>query len=146
MSADASVSHMTFFIAAVVVAVAISGVVIGISNSIGDDIRNKGTNMADKLATDITIINDPTQMPYNEGVLTLYIKNTGDIQLVHQQLTVLIDGQYTNYTLVESQQTDYNWNPSRVLQVQVDVALSPGDHTAKVVMRNGVYDSILFRI
>ena len=146
MSADEAISHITFFIAAVVVAVALCGVIIGVGTEMSGDITAHGSSMSGSLLTDIKIINDPTIMPYENDTLTIYIMNTGENALSFNELTILIDGQYCNYTMTNGQSLNGTWSASSVAQVRVNVALTSGDHNVRVVLPDGVYDSLTFRI
>ena len=38
-----------------------------------------------------------------------------------------------------------NWAPSTIISVEVNVALTQGDHTMKAVMTDGVSDTMEFR-
>jgi flagellar protein FlaG len=146
MAAESSFTHMLFFIAAIVVAVSVAGVLIGVSNSMANEIRLKSDSLASEMGTEITIINDPRQVPYSNGTLTLYLKNTGDITLNYNGIGIFIDGQYLDGLAITSEEGSPYWQPTHTLELQVTVALEPGDHMAKVVMPNGVSDTMAFRI
>lgn len=145
MAADSSVSHIMFFIAAVLVAGSLAGVFIGIASSMGQTIQDRGDAIGDQLQTDITIINDPVVVPYSDSTLTLYVKNTGTSTLSRNSLTILVDGLFQNYT-VPGAAADPSWLPQKVLAIEIEVVLLPGDHTVKVVTANGIADQMQFRI
>jgi flagellar protein FlaG len=144
--ADASVSQMVFFIAAVLVAGSMAGVFISVSNSMSHTIEQRGDSMSTQLQTDITIINDPVVVPYSDGNLTLYVKNTGTSTLSENSLTILVDGEFYNATSITSSNSDQKWLPEKVLTIQLDVHLNTGDHSAKVVTESGINDVLQFRI
>lgn len=144
--ADASVSQMVFFIAAVLVAGSMAGVFISVSNSMSHTIEQRGDSMSTQLQTDITIINDPVVVPYSDGNLTLYVKNTGTSTLSENSLTILVDGEFYNATRITSSNSDQKWLPEKVLTIQLEVYLNPGDHSAKVVTASGINDVLQFRI
>ena len=70
MAADSSFTQMLFFIAAIVVAVSVSGVLIGVSNSMANELKVKSETMSNEMGTEIKIINDPRHVPYQNGDLT----------------------------------------------------------------------------
>jgi archaellum component FlaG (FlaF/FlaG flagellin family) len=109
-------------------------------------VENRANNFSDKLDTSIKVINDPAFMPYNNSTLTLYIKNTGSIPLLPTDMLVLIDGKDQNsssWTIIGGLA---QWVPGIVLEVRLNIILANGDHTAKVVISNGISDSMGFRI
>lgn len=144
-------SQMIFFIAALVVSMAIAGTLISTTQKFSGDIQKKGNSMGDTLLTDIKIINDPAAMPYNSSnkTLTLYIKNTGSIILPfsNQTVLVLINGTaFTNLTFVLPA-TAKSWGPEIVMTIVVgNVQLPKNDYTLKVVVHGGVYATTPFKI
>jgi archaellum component FlaG (FlaF/FlaG flagellin family) len=145
MAADSSFTQTIFFIAAIVVAVSISGVLIGVSASMANELRVKSDATAEKMSTDIELINDPRHVPYADGVLTLYLKNTGEVTLSYNNTVILIDGQYIDYVPVVNDAAG-QWSPGKTLQITAQVELGAGDHSAKAVTSNGVSDTMTFRI
>jgi archaellum component FlaG (FlaF/FlaG flagellin family) len=143
---DSGTTEVIFFVAAIVVAGALSGVFIGLSSDMANAVENRANNFSDKLDTSIKVINDPAFMPYNNSTLTLYIKNTGSIPLLPTDMLVLIDGKDQNsssWTIIGGLA---QWVPGIVLEVRLNIILANGDHTAKVVISNGISDSMGFRI
>lgn len=143
---DSGTTQVIFFVAAIVVAGALSGVFIGLSSNMANAVENRATNFSNKLDTSIKVINDPAFMPYDNSTLTLYIKNTGSVALLPTDLLVLIDGKDQNsshWTIIGGSS---QWVPGIVLEIHLNIILANGDHTAKVVISNGISDSIGFRI
>ena len=143
---DSGTTQVIFFVAAIVVAGALSGVFIGLSGNMASAVENRANNFSDKLDTSIKVINDPAFMPYNDSILNVYVKNTGSISLLPTHLTVMIDGKDENsssWTIVGGSN---EWAPSIVLEIHLNIILANGDHTAKVVISNGISDSMGFRI
>jgi archaellum component FlaG (FlaF/FlaG flagellin family) len=143
---DSGTTQVIFFVAAIVVAGSLSGVFIGLSSNMANAVENRANNFSDKLDTSIKIINDPAFMPYNNTSLTLYIKNTGSIPLLPTDLLVLIDGQDQNSSSWTIMGGLSQWVPGLVLEIHLNIILANGDHTAKVVVSNGISDSMGFRI
>ncbi|MDP7266359.1 MAG: hypothetical protein QGH39_12465 [Candidatus Thermoplasmatota archaeon] len=81
--AATSASHLIWFIAAVIAATAISGVMVGSVFEVADKLESSGRNMAGELATDISIENDVAMVPYNATShnLTIYLKNIGSKEI-----------------------------------------------------------------
>jgi len=143
---DSGTTQVIFFVAAIVVAGALSGVFIGLSSNMATAVEHRANNFSDKLDTSIKVINDPAFMPYENSNLTLYVKNTGSIPLLPTDLLVLIDGNDQNsssWTIIGG---SAQWVPGIVLEIHLNIILANGDHTAKVVISNGISDSMGFRI
>jgi archaellum component FlaG (FlaF/FlaG flagellin family) len=143
---DSGTTQVIFFVAAIVVAGALSGVFIGLSSNMANAVEKRANNFSDKLDTSVKVINDPAFMPYENSTLTLYLKNTGSISLLPTDLLVMIDGEAQNssdWTIIGG---SAEWVPGIVLEIHLNIILANGDHTAKVVISNGISDSIGFRI
>ncbi len=143
---DSSTTQMIFFVAAIIVAASLAGVFIGLSANMAQAVEKRAINFSDKLDTSIKVINDPAFMPYQDSNLTLYVKNTGANQILPTDLLVMIDGKDQNsssWTIIGGSNI---WGPSIVLEIHLNIILANGDHTAKVVISNGISDSIGFRI
>jgi flagellar protein FlaG len=142
MGMSTSSTQLLFFIAAMVVASGLVGLFAEVVSSISDGVRIRGDDMYDTLMTDITVINDPRNI--QNDPLTIYVKNTGKVKLA-SDVDVLIDNQpYLNNTLSVLSGTD--WEPGSVLMVAIDVNLTAGEHTIKVVVSSGISDRFTFRI
>lgn len=146
MGAETSTTHLIFFIMAMILAAGVAGVVYVNVNSIKDATREGGNTLSKQLRTDITIINDPSNIPNTGGVFFFYVKNTGKSDLAHEQVTVLING-------VVIQDGDVNksviggsavWRPADVLQLNVTYAIPNGDNSIKVITDNGIGDALDF--
>jgi len=143
---DSSTPQMIYFIAAVMVAASLSGVFIGIGYEMAQSIMDRGEEIGDTIETRIIIINDPAMVPYNDGVLTIYVKNLAP-DAISKHLDIFIDGAFVDdITLDLAMNESQMWGPNVVQTVWIDIDLSPGDHTIKVVLTNSVYDSLDFRI
>ena len=59
MAADTAITHMVFFIASILVAASIAGVIIAVSNNMANDLVAKENGISDTMQTNIEIINDP---------------------------------------------------------------------------------------
>ena len=149
MGADTSATHMIFFVAAMIIASGVVSVVFINTNAMMEASREGVSTVSEQIKTDITIINDPSNIPQNGDVYTFYVKNIGKSDLAFDQVTVLIDGDVIlnndlNKTIIGGNTT---WYPSDVLQLDVTYASMPaGDNTIKVITENGIDDSLEFHI
>jgi len=150
MGFDTSATKSIFFIASVIVAVVLSGVFTGVTYKLSSDIDTRGYMLSSVLKSDIEIINDPENVPYNATTneLIIYVKNTGKNILSTSDLTIIIDGLVVsqgNFS-IEILGGSTSWSPGVVIKITITESLSAGDHKIKVVLNNGVYDEMYFRI
>src|SRR3972149_5513376 len=98
MSGD-GITQLIFFIAAIVIAVGVIGVVTVNVQSISASYGMNSKTLADQLKTDITIINDPGAIPKTQVGTQyryhFYVKNTGKSTLDPTSVNLFINGSYT---------------------------------------------------
>ncbi|MFP4654714.1 MAG: flagellar protein G [Methanohalobium sp.] len=148
---DTAVTHMIFFIAAVIIAVGVVGALSTNVQSIMGATSENSEVVSDQLKTDITIISDPEVIPYNttSDYYTFYAKNTGKSDIAPEYVDVILDGEYIqgknlNMSLQDSPGV---WKPSGVIIINVTTGdpLDPGDHRLKITTDNGISDTIDFK-
>ncbi|MFA4935747.1 MAG: flagellar protein G [Candidatus Methanoperedens sp.] len=142
------ITHMIFFIGAIVIAVGVIGVVTTNVQSITASYAINSKTLADQLKTDITIINDPAKIPYVGTNYSFFVKNTGKNTLDNSSVNMFVDGNYTNVTnKMTIMEGGSIWYPTYVLRLNYTTAtqFSSGDHTVRVVAGNGVFDTMPFR-
>lgn len=148
--AETAITHMIFFIAAVILAMGVVSVLsVNVQSISGATIAGSKV-MSDQLRTDITIINDPNEVPYiNNENYTFYVKNTGKSELNIDYMNVILDG----VLIQPSNQTEtvlgggMMWRPGDVVVIDVTInQLSAGDHSVNIVSENGKSDSMSFII
>lgn len=146
MGSEAS-SSMVLFIAALAAAAIAGGAMAGVIGEMTLEFRERGSGLTEAIGTDIAIINDPKNVPYDdpENNLTIYVKNTGSEILNTEQLTVLVDGvdKEFNATLVGDND---RWTKGVVQDLTVVVELASGDHRVRAVYTPNVGDTLDFRI
>ena len=129
---------LILFIASIVVAAGVAGVLIDTVDGISNAVDDRGGDVSKSIETDVEIISDPEAGVYdatNETV-TLYVKNTGIRTLPSDPgvVDLFVDGQYrtnTTMTVVD----DAAWTPDAVVELTVsNVSLSAGDHRVKLVI------------
>lgn len=132
--ASTSASQVIWFIAAVLAATAVSGVMIVVVNELADSLDSEGRQTAMELSYDISIENDVTMVPYNKTTtnLTIYIKNTGSKEIYYSGVNytfvlLLTGGNYTGDTdhipeLMEVVGTGTVFLPGRTLKLVYQVS------------------------
>lgn len=139
-------STLVLFIAAV----GLAGVVgAGLASSLGDvalSMNRQGEVLADAIRTDVAIVNDPDNVPYDDAndELTIYVKNTGSRTLTENDLVILVDGTHESFngSVVEEDR----WSQGTVLEATVDVNLASGDHTVRALYTPNIADQLDFRV
>jgi len=148
---ETAITHMIFFIAAVVIAMGVVAVLSVNIQSLTGATYSGSKVLSDQIRTDISIINDPEIVPYDsfEKRYTFYAKNTGSSELNTEFITVLVDGMLIEPSDVQVSIIDGDvvWRPGDVLVVNVTVssALSPGDHRVMIAAENGKAGYMSFR-
>lgn len=151
MGAETSSTHLIFFIAAMIIAAGVAGVIYTNINAVVASTQSASSTLSKQLQTDITIINDPGNIPKSGDIYTFYVKNTGKSTLTIELVSVLINGVYIPdddiQKTVISGGTTTVWRTSEVLQLDVTYASMPsGDNDLRVITENGVDDFLKFEI
>jgi len=150
--AETAITHMIFFIVAIILAM---GVITVLSSDVQSIVSSSSVNsklVAQQMRTDITIVNDPLMVPYDTSgnSYTFYAKNTGRTELTPEFITVLVEGIMVASTNLETELIDGDvvWRPGDVLVLRVIPSpspLDPGDHRILVVAENGKSGSMSFK-
>lgn len=136
--AEISVPTLILFIASIVIAAGVAGVLIDTVSGISNAVDDRGGDVSKSIKTDAEIISDPEAGVYNESenTLTLYVKNTGvrTLSTGNSTIDLFLDGRYqTAVTL--SVVSGSEWTPNAVVELTVSgVSLSPGDHRVKLIV------------
>lgn len=147
MGADTTSTQLIFFIAATVVATAAAGIMAGIVTDLTAKAEVRGQAFGASITSEVTIINDPNSIVTSPDTL-FYVKNTGDTELDWFNMTVILDGAVLTNSQVSLTLLDgeTRFRPGAITQITYTGAPASGDHTLKVVMENGVADTLRFRI
>jgi flagellar protein FlaG len=143
--ASVSVSHLIIFIAAMLVAGSVAGLLTTTVDDIGNAIEDQGFSTSDEIRSDITIINDAGATQTESGNVTLYVKNTGSSELSTQpdDIDILINGQFVTgigsgrVALLDGAEV---WSEGEVVEIIVDVTgvdIDPGENRAQVTVDGG---------
>jgi len=93
-----SISHMIWFIVALIVASSTAIAFIGIIENLSDGIEDIGEDSVGSLKTSIEIINDPAAIPYktSSSEITFYIKNKGEYDIQMSSILLVVNGTALN--------------------------------------------------
>ncbi len=147
--ASTAVSQLIFFIAGLVVASVVVGVMLSSTTNLADGIEGRSSSLADSLRSDVRIINDPVAMPYNatNQTLTLYVLNSGTISLpaTNATLRAFVNGTFAANTTVYIVGGG-SWGPQGIAIIEVHgLALTSGtDMLVTVVAAHGATDRLEF--
>ncbi|SFM88718.1 flagellin [Methanolobus profundi] len=151
-AADTAITHMIFFIAAIILAISVVAVISGDVQSMMSSSSSSSRLLSDQMRTDITIVNDPEMIPYDNTTqkYTFYAKNTGKTELVPEFITVIVDGILIVPNDVDTSLVDGDvvWRPGDVLTLNVTTVPNPlgsGDHRVLVASENGKSGSMSFK-
>ncbi len=149
--AETAITHMIFFITAIVVAMMVVLVLSQNVQSITSATAANSKVLSEQIRTDITIINDPEQIPYDNSSnhYTFYAKNTGNTELNKEYLDIFVDGIFIDPSLTEISMLDHDtlWRPGDILIVNItSQPMERGDHRLHIAVENGKTDSMSFKI
>jgi flagellar protein FlaG len=143
--ASVSVSHLIIFIAAMLVAASVAGLLTTTVDDISDAIEDQGFSTSDEIRSDITIINDASATQADGGNVTLYVKNTGESELSTQpgDIDVLINGIFVtgigegDITLLDGAEV---WGDGEVVRIYAETDsgnIETGENRAQVTVNGG---------
>jgi len=143
MGFSLSSSHMIFFIGALIVASSAMAIMVNVILTISTNVESRGEDLANKILSDITIINNPENIP--QDPLTIYVKNTGRVKL-DTTLDIFLDNEYIkNATVTQLDNNTDLWQPGEIVMITIPgVSLSSGEHTIIVITSSGVSDRLVF--
>lgn len=140
-------THVVYFIAAVIIASAVSGVFITVINNVASSYLERGDRVQEQLDTEFKIINDPNNIPTEGSDYVFYIKNIGGASFAtsNETFQLFVDGEIIgigNYNFSEKSIT-----PDEVSSIYVETSeISVGDHTLRVVGPQAIEDEFTFTI
>jgi len=140
-------THIIFFIAAVIIASAVSGVFIVVVNDVTNSFSERGDRVQEQLDTEFKIINDPDNIPTAGSDYLFYLMNVGGREIATSNTTfhLFIDGDLVaadNYNF-----SDNSIQPEDVTTIYIDTSeISAGDRTLRVVGPQAVEDEFTFTI
>lgn len=138
---------LIIFIAAILVATSVAGVLTTGVNRMSNAMDERSIEVADDIRTDIDVISDSgSDAVYSDGTITLLVKNTGSRTLSTDPSTidVLVDGEYRSDVETQLRGGDTDWRPGAVLEVRVSAQNLSGS-TRTVVIVDGKKATFEFR-
>ncbi len=148
--ASRSGSELIIFIASLIIAASVAGAIVTEVYLTTNSFETSVTRLNERIQSDIKIINDPKNIPYNEtgnNNLTIYVKNTGRTFFPKKAdlIDVLIDGRYQT-DISTNVVNGEEWKPSKVLEIKIHAPdLENGDHRVSVGV-NGIKDVLKIRL
>ncbi|WP_161490769.1 hypothetical protein [Methanonatronarchaeum thermophilum] len=127
--AGASGSELIIFIASILIAASVAGVITTEVYFATDSFRESATNIDNQIRGDITIINDPSMIPNDDETMEIYVKNTGASTLPGDpnKTNVLVDGTHKTNIELDIINSDV-WNPGDT--AQINVPIDPEQHNS----------------
>lgn len=140
-------SHVVYFIAAVIAASAVSGVLIAVTNNVVTSLSERGDRIQENMDTEFEIINDPKNIPLDGSYYNFYLKNVGgnELAITNETINVFIDGE-----IIPTANYSFSVNSIKVGEVSTlsittgDISL--GDHKLRIVGPQSVKDEFAFEI
>jgi len=140
-------THVIFFIAAVIAASAVSGVLVAVTTDLSKSLSERGDRVKERFDTEFNIINDPDHIPASGNNYLFYLKNIGakELTTTNQTFHLFVDGEIVvidNYNF-----SDNSIQSDEVTTLYVDKSeISSGDHTLRVVGPQAIGDEFTFTI
>ena len=140
-------THVIFFIASVIIASVVSGVLVAVITDISNSLSDRGERVQEQLDTEFKIVNDPDYIPTSGSDYLFYIKNIGgnEIATSNETFQLFVDGDLVaiaNYNF-----SDSSIQPDEVTTIYVDDSkISTGDQTLRVVGPQAIEDEFTFII
>jgi len=148
--ASVSISHMILFIASMLVAASVAGVLTDTVGELSNAIDDQGVQVSQEVRTDIEIISDSgSREVWNSdgnGNVTLHVKNTGTELLPSdgEAINVFVSGQFETDVTVTLLGDAESWRPGEVVELEIsNGGVSDGDDVRVKVIVNG--DAEIFR-
>lgn len=157
-----SVSHAIMFIASMVVAAGVAGVLVAGVGQVGDSIADRSADTSKQIETDFEIISDPNAEEElyelnedNSDEVKLLLKNIGSTDLVadEQKISILVDGRLAeNFDVKPTEGDEIIWETGSVAIITIDetidndLDLVAGEDVSVHVTINGHEENIQFRV
>ena len=154
-----SASHLVIFIASIVIAAGVGGLLISQTGNISSSVDEQASSFEERIDTQFSIISDTSESDdlFNgdESEIHLIVKNTGQIDpSIHDGIiSILIDGQFVpdEHVFVEQVNEDNGvWSPGTDVRVIIDIqesgiSVDRNESTRVVVEKNDYSDVVHIR-
>jgi archaellum component FlaG (FlaF/FlaG flagellin family) len=140
-------THVVFFITAVIVAGAVSGVLMAVSVNVTTSLSERGDRVREQLDTEFVIINDNENIPSDSGFYQFYLKNIGGATLITTEdiFQVFIDGDIVETSYYNFSTTSIKIGEVATLNIATSM-ISSGDHTLRIVGPLAIDEEFIFTI
>jgi flagellar protein FlaG len=140
-------THVVYFIASVIIASAVSGVLVAVTNNVNTSLSETGDRVQTQLDTDFKIVNDPNNIPNITGYYRFYIKNIGGrkLETTNTTFNLFVDGEIISTAKYNFSEESIQVGDITTIYV-VNSEISSGDHDLRVVGPQAVYDEFEFKI
>lgn len=140
-------THVVYFIASVIIASAVSGVLIAVTTDINTGVIKTGERIQNKLDYDFKIINDPDNIPLNGSNYQFYLKNIGgkEIATTTTEFHLFIDGELISSTKYNFADSSIKVGEATIISVE-NTEISEGYHKLRVVGPQAIEDEFVFSI
>jgi archaeal flagellar protein FlaG len=141
-------AHVIFFVAAVIAAGAVSGVLIAITTDVSTSLSYRSERIQEQLDTEFVIINDPNIIPTSGGGRYIfYLKNIGSKTLLttNETFQIFINGEIVSTANLNF--SDASIKPAEYTRLYIsNTVISSGDNTLQAVGPLSVKDEFIFTI
>lgn len=140
-------THVIFFIASVIIASAVSGVLITVTNNVNTSLSDRGGRVQELLNTEFKIINDPDNIPNSSGYYRFYLKNIGGAELTTSNSTfnLFVDGEIIVTADFNFSDTSIQVGEATTIYLKNNVMVA-GNHILRVVGSQAVDDEFPFTV
>ena len=145
------ISELIFFIATLIVTASVVGALAYQTSDLTIGMKNSSTQVSSMLDDNFKIINDPSQIPYKQGVgYTFYIKNIGTqaFYFTNNTVNVMINGSeiMNSQLLFSNPGNNGSLIPGQVGTIVANVTLSSGFYTLTITIYNGISKQLIFEV
>ena len=140
-------THVVFFISAIIVAGAVSGVFMAATLDVTSSLSDRGERIQNQLDTEFSIVNDNENIPSANGFYHFYLKNIGGSTLIttNETFHVFLDGD-----IIDTEHYNFSTNETQIGEITIlyiaTSQIGSGDHSLRVVGIQAVDDEFIFTI
>ncbi len=140
-------THVIYFIAAVIIAGAVSGVFVAVIQDVTGSFSERGERVKDQLDIEFSIINDPDNIPSTASDYIFYLKNIGTVEIptTNQTFTIFIDGEIIKTSNYNFSQNILQSEETNSLYIDKN-NVNAGDHNLRIIGRYDIDDEFYFTI
>jgi len=140
-------THVIYFIASVIIAGVVSGVLIAATSDISSSLSLLGDDIQDELDYEFAIINDPNNIPNVSGNFRFYLKNIGrkELPTTTSIFNLFIDGDLIATTNYSFEDTSIQVGEVTTIYI-INSEISSGNHILRVVGPLDIDKEFAFKI